>query len=182
MIVPKEIAGYTGNRWPDSGHNATTKSYVEGAVDKVWLPSATELNIKNGKDWNDIEGDSWANPSDEAGSTVFEYFKNYYNYDNPVTGEKNVLIADAIKTIRTDLAQDGKGGNYSIPVYDKGTTTAKTAISDTQNRNTTDNYWTRTPSSYWYNTVRTVTNKGRFGSNSSHDSYNGVRPCVILKY
>lgn len=179
MIVPKQIAGYIGHRWPDSEndpdskHNIATKSYVEGALDKVWLPSVTELNIMNGEDWNNQSDDSWTNPSDEAGSTVFQYFKNYKEYNF-------ATIADAVKAERTTLAKNGMIGNFSIPVYDKGTTTQKTEISTSAN--TSDEYWTRSPGAYWCHAVRIVQSSGEFGICRTRFSHLGVRPCIILKY
>lgn len=180
MIVPKPIAGYTGHRWPDNAHDIATKSYIEGTVDKVWLPSATELNVEKGQDWNSLPDDAWTNPSDDASSTVFEYFKNFLNYTNPVTKTKNTSVAAAIKTQRTTLAKNGMVGNYSIPVYDKGTTTPKTEISVTAN--TSDHYWTRSPRSSYYTSVRGVTSSGSFDSWGTNRSHVGVRPCVMLKY
>lgn len=180
MIVPKVLAGYTGHRWPVNDHDVATKSYVEGAVDKVWLPSVTELNIVNGIDWNKDINDAWTNPSDEAGSIVFEYFKNYGQYANPLTGNMNSSISEAVKTVRTSLAKNGSIGNFSIPVYNKGTTTVKTSISTTAN--TSDQYWTRSPVSYWYRSVRMVDGTGKFSHGSTVYSYGGIRPCVILKY
>lgn len=171
MIVPKIIEGYIGHRWPDNAHDVSTKSYVEGALDKVWLPSATELNIMAGKDWQGLD-DSWANPSDEASSTVFEYFKNK-------SGDE---LKNALKATRTELAKDGKAGNYSIPVYDKGSANVKTAISNQAEINSSDHYWTRSPSSTWYYGVRTVNSSGAFHYNYTHGSDSSVRPCVIIKY
>lgn len=126
----------------------------------------------NGFDWNG-NIDSWTNPSDEAGSTVFEYFKNYKNYGFS-------SVDEAIKANRTPLATNGSAGNYSIPVYDKGTTTTKVAINS--DSNTTDQYWTRSASSHWYGYIRTVHTSGRFYANNTYNSSIGVRPCMILKY
>lgn len=182
MIVPKQISGYIGHRWPDNAHDISTKSYVEGAVDKVWLPSATELNVINGIDWNGYDNDKWTNSSDDTGSTVFEYFKNYSNYTNPVTNTKNSSLTDAVKTVRTSLAKNGMVGNYSIPVYDKGTTNQKTAISTENNINTSDHYWTRSPASPWYTNMRVMLSTGRFSYGATDNSNCGVRPCIILKY
>lgn len=180
MIAPKEIAGYTGHRWPDSKHDISTKSYVEGSADKVWLPSATELNVANGVDWNSSRDDSWTNPSDEASSTVFEYFKNYNQYKNPYSDRINTSLSDALIAKRTSIAANGMIGNYSIPVYDKGTTTAKTEISISEN--TSEHYWTRSPMSYWYTGVRIVHSSGEFSADGTCYSYVGVRPCINLKY
>lgn len=173
MIVPKQIPGYTGHRWPDNAHDIATKSYAEGAVDKVWLPSATELNIMNGQDWNSEANDAWTNPSDESGSTVFEYFKNYQDYGFS-------SITEAVKTTRTNFAKNSFAMNYSIPIYKKGVTDVNTDIHSTNN--STDNYWTRSPMSSWYTSARTVYNSGLFFAHYTTHSYIGVRPCVILKY
>lgn len=173
MIVPKTIAGYTGHRWPDNEFDVATKSYVEGALDKVWLPSATELNIANGVDWNGDIDDAWTNPSDETGSKVFEYFNNYQNYGYS-------SVAEAVKAVRTPFAKNSFAMNYSIPVYLKGTTEINTDIHATSN--STDHYWTRSPSSFWFFSMRTVYSTGSFHSWRSYYSYVGVRPCVILKY
>lgn len=178
MIVPKVIAGYTGHRWPDNQYSIADKSYIEGVTDKVWLASTTELNNMNGQDWNG-NNDYWTNPSDEASSTVFEYFKNYSKYKNPVTNNRNTSVAEALITTRTKLAMDGMAGNYSIPVYEKGTVTPNEAIS--KKTNTSNIYWTRTPSSPWYVNVRVIYT-GRFHAFPTDYSYLGARPCIILKY
>lgn len=173
MIVPKQIAGYTGHRWPDNALDIATKSYVEGAVDKVWLASATELNVMNGQDWNNQSNDTWTNPSDEAGSTIFQYFQNYDKYGFS-------SLSQAVKATRTPFAKNSFAMNYSIPVYKKGTTEVNTDIHTTAN--STDHYWTRSSSSYWFNYVRTVLSSGLFNYDTTFNSAFGVRPCVILKY
>lgn len=180
MIVPKVIAGYIGHRWPDNDNDSSTKSCVEGAVDKVWLPSVTELNVTNGQDWNNQQNDAWTNPSDEAGSTVFEYFKNYNQYKNPYTNRDNTSVADAVKATRTNFAKNSFAMNYSIPVYKKGTTEVNTDINATLN--SSDHYWTRSPSSSWYNRSRIVGSSGSFGFTTHLSSNFGVRPCIIIKY
>lgn len=139
-------------------------------MDMVWLPSVTELNVMNGKDWNGHLDDLWTNPSDEAGSTVFEYFKNK-------AGDE---LSKALQATRTEFAKNSFAMNYSIPVYNKGTTTINTNIHPTGNSN--DYYWTRSAVSYWYNSVRTVIDTGLFNATYTYNSYFGVRPCVILKY
>lgn len=170
MIIPKQIAGYIGHRWPDGAHNLATKSYIEGATDKVWLPSATELNIANATDWNGHVNDSWTTPSDESGSTVFEYFKD-------LSGD---TLTNALKATRTPFAINSFAMNFSIPVYNKGTTTVNSNIHSS--KNSTDNYWTRSPSSYAFAHARLVMDSGLFSHDSSYSSGIGVRPCVILKY
>lgn len=99
----------------------------------------------------------------------FEYFKNLSGDD----------LKDALRATRTPLAHDGKAGNYSIPVYDKGTSNVKTAIAD---KNSSDNYWTRSASSYWCSPVRAVLDTGIIHGYDTHHSTLGVRPCIILKY
>lgn len=173
MIVPKQIAGYIGHRWPDNENDIATKSYIEGAIDKVWLPSATELNVMNGQDWNNQSNDAWTNPSDETGSAVFKYFKDYEKYGFS-------SLAQAVKATRTPFARNSFAMNYSIPVYKKGTTEVNTDIHTTANSN--DHYWTRSPSSTWFSHARFVYSSGLFHAHSTYDSYIGVRPCVILKY
>lgn len=183
-IIPKTIAGYTGNRWPDNAYNTDNKTYIEGVVDKVWLPSATELNVAQGKDWNSEENSSWTNPSDEAGSTVFEYFKNYQNYTNPISNDQtkmNASVTQSLKTVRTEFAKNAYIGNYSIPVYMyRDSTQINTDISDSIN--SSDNYWTRSPSAYQYTVVQVIYSTGQFYSGRTHLSHIGVRPCVILGY
>lgn len=170
LIVPKVISGYIGHRWPDNVHNASLKSYVEGPVDKVWLPSATELNVMNGKDANGQMDDKWTSASDMAGSTVFEYYKN-------LEGDE---LANALIATRTKFAENSFAMNYSIPVYKKGTTAVNTEIHAT--RNSTDQYWTRSSMSYWFTDARLINNLGLFAQVSSCVSDTGVRPCIILKY
>lgn len=43
------------------------------------------------------------------------------------------------------------------------------------------NYWTRSPSSYWYGAARIVHSSGTFGSRDTHTSHIGVRPMVKLR-
>lgn len=163
MIVPKTIAGYTGYRWPNNSNDPQKMSYIEGAVDKVWLPSVAELN-------NIESGDEYTSPSDATNSTVFEYFK----------GKKGTTLKNALKTTRTELAKNSFAMNYSIPVYLHNSTTANTNIHAT--KNSTDQYWTRSPVSAYYTDVRRVNNSGSFNLTNTLYSYIGVRPCVILKY
>lgn len=170
MIVPKVIAGYIGHRWPDMAHDLTTKSYVEGTVDKVWLPSATELNIANAQVVNNQSNDIWTNPSDEASSTTFDYFNEL----------KGSALTNALKAKRTAFAENSFAANYSIPLYKKGTTTINMDIHTSMN--SSDHYWTRSPVSYGYAHVRAVYNSGLFGNDGTYCSNFGVRPCLILKY
>lgn len=163
MIVPKVIAGYTGHRWPNNLNNPQKMSYVESVVDKVWIPSAAELN--------NIEfGDTYTNPSDAAGSTVFEYCR----------GKTGSTLYNALKTIRTELAKNSFAMNYSIPVYLRDSTTVNTDIHATNN--STDHYWTRSARADYYANIRYVPNTGMFSNLSTYASDIGVRPCVILKY
>lgn len=174
MIVPKAIAGYTGFRWPTQTSVASQKTYVEGAVDKVWLPSTTELNIMA------VE-DNYTNPSDEASSTAFEYFKNYTHYKDPLTNTTNTTIANALKTERTDFVRENSFAmNYSIPLYQYNSTAINDDISTSLN--STNYYWTRSPRSYYCHNVRYVGSSGSFDSTGTNDSNIGVRPCIILKY
>lgn len=173
QIVPKSIAGYTGYRWPDDSFDISTKSYVNGALDKVWLASVTELNVENGQDWNGDINDAWTNPSDETGSVVFEYFKNYRDY-----GFNNV--AEAVKAERTVFAKNSYASNFSIPVYKYQSTEINTDIHATNN--SSNHYVTRSPSSPWYDGVRIILNSGRFSHTNTPNSNLGVRPCIILKY
>lgn len=165
LIVPKEIAGYTGIRWPTNVHGVTDMTYVEGAVDKVWLPSTTELNIMGKEDNSTV-------PSDEASSTVFEFFKDKTGTD----------LQNALKTSRTYFVNmNSFAMNYSIPIYQYNSTAINTDIHSTAN--SSDTYWTRSPMSYYYDQVRCVNNTGTFGEyHTTDNSYLGVRPCVILKY
>lgn len=180
MIIPKAIGGYTGNRWPDSTQEISKKSYIEGALDKVWIASATELNIMNGYDWENNLNDAWTNPSDEANSTVFEYFKSWNQYSNPYDrSRKNISLEDSLKAHRTAFALEDRAGNYSIPVYNKGTTIENENIGT---GNTSDNYWTRSPVSSWYTHIRIVGIEGVFPASPTYDSQIGARPCIILKY
>lgn len=168
MIAPKEIAGYTGFRWPAKTHEISAKTYVEGVVDKVWLPSATELNIME-------TGDYFTNPSDASSSTVFKYFKNYhdYNFNN---------IAEAIMATRTPFTENNsKAMNYSIPVYQFQSAAINDDIHETLN--SSDFYWTRSPRTYSYGTVLRVDNMGTFSDILHTDGAPvGIRPCVILQY
>lgn len=93
-----------------------------------------------------------------------------------------MFLTNALKATRTELATDGKAGNFSIPIYDKGTTTVKTAISNQTGINSSNHYWTRSPSSYWFRGSCVVFDTGLFHAWDSNYSYFGVRPCVILKY
>lgn len=161
--MPKSIAGYIGHRWPNINSNPTKMSYVEGAIDKVWLPSAAELN-------NIEVGDPHTNPSDAAGSSVFEYFK----------GKTGAALQNALKTTRTELAMNSFTMNYSIPLYLRNSTSVNTDIHATTN--SSDHYWTRSPMSYNQNHVRFVSNLGAFNPYNTNNSSIGVRPCVILKY
>lgn len=183
VLVPKSIAGNFCHRWPNSSHNIATKQYVEGVVDKVWLPSVTELNIMEGLDWNN-EKDEWTSPSDEAGATVFEYYKNFAQYLNPYDRNRvNTSLFDAMVGKRTEIAKNGACGNYSIPVYLKGSTDENTAISTNSSANTSDRYWTRSPMSPWFFDIRVVeAGTGKFVSFATRYASVGVRPCVILKY
>lgn len=185
LIVPKVIAGYTGHRWPDSALDIAAKGYVEGAYDKVWLASATELNIMNGRDWNNQGNDAWTNPSDESSSSVFQYFMNYSEYINPVTNKKNNSVSEAIRTIRTKFAERSFAANYSIPMYNQlneGETDLSINTDIHAENNSSDHYWTRSPSSPGSSGVRTVLSSGLFTATISNTSHVGVRPCIILKY
>lgn len=182
LIVPKVIGGYVGARWPESKHSVSYKSYIEGALDKVWLPSVTELNVANGTDWTLNTDDAWTSSSDKSSATVFEYFKNYSQYKNPLkTGDgNNQSVAEAIDTKRTDFAKNSYAANFSIPLYKYQTTEINVDINSS--RNSCDHYWTRSPISYWSSDIRIIKNGGLFSPGTSHDSYYGVRPCIILKY
>lgn len=175
MIVPKIIAGYSGFRWPTHNtHEVSEKTYIEGTVDKIWLPSTTELNIMS------VE-DGYTNPSDEAGSTVFKYFKNYKQHTNPITNEVNTTLSNALKSTRTSfVANNSKAMNYSIPVYQYNSTAINTEINEKSN--SSDYYWTRSPMSSYYASVRYVGSTGLFSNNPTSYSNVGVRPCLILKY
>lgn len=164
IIIPKAIAGYTGHRWPNNNNRDPQKmSYIEGSVDKIWVPSAAELN-------NIESGDEYTNPSDASCSTVFEYFK----------GKTGVTLQNALKTTRTELAENSFAMNYSIPVYKYQSTEINIDINATTN--STDHYWTRSPMSYYYSNVRYVTRSGSFSNDGTNTSYFGVCPCVLLKY
>lgn len=164
MIVPKTIAGYTGSRWPNNSHEISEKTYVEGVVDKVWLPSVTELNMMAAEDDN-------TNPSDEVGSTVFEYFE----------GKTGTELQTAIRTTRTPfLSTNSKAMNYSIPVYKFNSTEINEDIHTTNNSD--DYYWTRSPKSNSYSNVRYMPITGSLEYWNTGQSSVGVRPCVILKY
>lgn len=174
MIVPRVIAEYTGFRWPANTHEPSEKTYVEGGVDKVWLPSTTELNIMA------VE-DNYTNPNDEASSTVLEYFKNYAQYINPVSNINNTTLANSLKTVRTNFVKNNsKAMNYSIPVYQYQSTAINENIHITSN--SLDHYWTRSSVSNYSSSVRTVNSSGSFTGTNTNDSTLGVRPCLILKY
>lgn len=182
MIVPRVIGASIAHRWPDSANDVSTNSNIEGIIDKVWLPSATELNIMNGQDWNGSENDAWTIPSDNSTSTVFKYFKNYNQFINPFKtyATNNVSLAEALYSKRTEFAKNSFSANYSIPVYlleSNGINKDIDAV-----RNASDNYWTRSPSSYWFNYMRIVNGMGKFDAGRSSTSYIGVRPCIMLKY
>lgn len=168
MIVPKVIAGYIGHRWP-RGNDVATKSYVDGVVDKIWLPSVTELNVEQGEDWNSLENDDWTNTNDKIGSSTFEYFKRF----------KGSELSKVLTSERTVLAGNGKAGNYSIPVYKKGSTEPIENISE---NNISTYYWTRSIPSYWHEHVRVIRPNGLFSQLQSINSTVGIRPCVTLKY
>lgn len=164
MIEPKSIAGFTGFRWPTNMHETSAKTYVEGTIDKVWLPSATELNIMNAEDY-------YTNPSDESSSTVFEYFKD----------KTDATLNEALKANRTlFVANNSKAMNYSIPVYKYQSTEINDDIHTTLNSG--DYYWTRSPMSNYFSGVRYVSSSGTFNNSDTYNSYVGVRPCIILKY
>lgn len=163
-IVPKTIPGYIGFRWPTGTHEPANMTYVEGAMDKVWLPSATELNIMS-------NNEEYTNPSDEASSTVFEYFK----------GNTGVALQNALKAERTKFVKDNsKAMNFSIPVYKYQSEEINEDIHTTMN--SLDYYWTRSPMPYYCNNVRYVIDSGIFKNHNSDNSHIGVRPCIILKY
>lgn len=174
MILPKVIPGYIGHRWPNNSNDPTKMSYIEGTIDKVWLPSATELNSMS-------VNDEHTNPSDDAGAKVFEYFKNYGKYNNHFMDKLNSSLSEALKTKRSEFVKvDSKSMNYSIPVYKYQSTDINNEISTTAN--SADWYWTRSPMSINYGNVRYVTSSGSFSDYRTYRSYGGVRPCVILKY
>lgn len=174
LIMPKNIPGYTGYRWTNNYNATSERVNVGGAVDKVWLPSATELNIM-------ATNDSYINPSDGSSATVFEYFKSYNQYQNPVSGKINSSLADALKSKRTDfVASDSKAMSYSIPVYEYQSTVVNDDIN--AKSNSTDIYWTRSPRSSDYKSMYTVDNFGLFDVFNTNGSRYGVRPCIILKY
>lgn len=165
MIAPKNIAGYTGVRWPTNVHGATNMTYVEGAIDNVWLPSTTELNLMGNKD-------DFTTPSDEASATVFEYFK----------GKTSTDLQNALKTTRTDFVKANTFAmNYSIPIYQYNSVAINSNIHKTAN--SSDTYWTRSPMSFYYDQVRCVDGSGNFNEyHTTDNSFLGVRPCIILKY
>lgn len=164
MIMPKEIAGYTGFRWPNNAHSPSLKTYIESALDKIWLPSTTELNIM-------ATADGYTNPSDEASSTVFQYFK----------GKSGIVLQISLKAERTAFVKaNSKAMNYSIPVYKYQSTEINEDIHMTSN--SADVYWTRSPVSDNYTVVHRVVSSGEFYGSSTDNSTYGVRPCLILKY
>lgn len=165
MIVPKKIAGYIGYRWPADTNEPSKMSNIDGDLDKVWLPSVTELNVM-ASDYNFI------NASDEAGSTVFQYFRD----------KTDVALHEALKATRTEFViNNSKAMNYSIPVYKYQSTEINEDIHTSLN--SLDYYWTRSPLSNSYSFICYVHDSGLFaydyGSNGSNI---GVRPCIILKY
>lgn len=164
MIVPKEISGYIGFRWPTSTYEASKKTFVEGVVDKVWLPSTSELNIMGAEN-------NEANASDEAASKVFAYFK----------GMTGASLQNALRATRTPLiVANSKAMNYSIPLYQYQSTEINTDIHD--KNNSTDYYWTRSAMSKYSKRVLLVHSSGSFGTYDNFGSDVGVRPCIILKY
>lgn len=173
MIVPKTIAGYTGYRWPDDSISVSAMSYIEGTVDKVWITSSSELG----------DGENEYNSSSEdSSSTAFEYFKNFQLYKNPYNNLNNVTLNSARAGIRSSIlnGDNNTAGNYSIPIYCKGTTAINTDIHGSMNSSNT--YWTRTSASNWSAHMRMVDKNGACGSARPNNSNFGVRPCIILKY
>lgn len=164
MIEPKVIGGYVGHKWPTESSDNTFASYVGGAIDKIWIPSATELNIMNADS-------NYTNSSDVSGSTVFKYFQT--------KTDKN--LEDALKTKRTPFVENNsKAMSYSIPVYKYQSVDINEDIHDKSN--STNNYWTRSPMSSDCRKIRIVKSQGRFDSDITINSIYGVRPCIILKY
>lgn len=133
-------------------------------MDKIWLPSTTELNIMSAED-------NYTIPSDETSSTVFKFF-------NGKSGEE---LQNALKAVRTPfVANNSKAMNYSIPLYQYQSTAVNIDINEKSN--SLDYYWTRSAMSDNYANMRSVNYSGTFGSNYTDYSAFGVRPCMILKY
>lgn len=172
LIVPKVISGYTGFRWPSNNDTVSNMSYVEGAVDKVWIASAIELGATG----------NVANSSDAASACTYEYFKNYEKYLNPFTGEYNKSLMESRCGMRSPLLSSTStlAGNYSVPMYLRGTTDINTDISPENHK--LNYYWTRTPMSRWHFRMQVVSNTGGFDANMTGSAGIGARPCLILKY
>lgn len=173
MLVPRCIPGSVAFRWPTNANNIEAKTYIDGTIDKVWIPSAVELGAVS---------DEYVNSSDNASATTFEYFKNYGLYNNAYDGIKNVSLFHARIAKGTDLliSSNSKVGNFSIPIYKRGSTEINDDIHES--KNSSSNYWTRSALSGWFREMRVVIGAGSLNAYATTSSDLGVRPCIILKY
>lgn len=180
-IVPRVIPGQECHEWPSNANNIDDKITSPTTVDKIWIPSASELNIKEGKDWNDNalngEGNNWSAGSDISGA--FAFFKQYQTVDS---------LTAAIRATGTAFDRNPKVSNFSIPL---DVDNSNIGTSNTQVNNSykdywgdagTRHYWLRTPSSYWFHRIGFVQTTGTFYYGVTNSSHIGARPAMVLSY
>lgn len=183
-IVPRVIPGQECHQWPSNSNYSTKKILAPTTIDKIWIPSANELNIKVGKDSDGNYSDdniniNWTTGSDSSTSNTFTFFKQFQTVDT---------LTAAIRATGTDFDRNPKVSNFSIPldVYE-----SNIGISNTQNDNKykdfwgdagTRYYWTRTVTSNWYSYVNYIRTSGAFSYTNTNHANIGARPAMVLSY
>lgn len=183
-IIPRVIAGQNSHQWPSSGYFMDDKVITPTTVDKIWVPSAAELNIEVGVDWNGQPDDgngnnNWFVGSDNSTSDAFAFFRQFKTIET---------LSSAVRATGTEFDKNPQVSNYSIPL-DVPTSNIGTANSQNEelridywgNKGTRE-YWTRTATSYWSVSVGFIMTSGGFYSSSTYNSGIGARPAMILSY
>lgn len=185
LIVPRVIPGQISHEWPTNNINFTSnKTLTPTTIDKVWIPSTTELNIEQGRDWNgdnynENGGNNWSGSADSSSGTAFAFFRQF---------QTETTFLTAIRATGTEFDRNPKVSNYSIPLdVDQNNIGTNNTQNDQDNKDYWGNtgtryYWTRTPASYLSHGVGYVKNNGYFSYYVTYYSNVGVRPALILSY
>lgn len=183
-IVPRVIPGQECRQWPSGTNLVNDKITSPTTVDKIWVPSATELNIKEGQDWNgnndmNTAGNNWTTGSDNSTNRAFAFFKQFQSVDS---------LTAAIRATGTDFDRNPKVSNFSIPLdvdqSNIGTLNSQidNNFKDYWNNSGTRYYWLRSPASYWFGNNGCILSSGTFYSTSTHGTHFGARPAMVLSY
>lgn len=184
LIVPKVIPGELTHEWPSKQRYTADKSLTPTTVDKIWVPSNSELNISQGMDYNGRPddgngGNNWSVSTDNGSNTAFAFFRQFQTVQS---------LSNAVKASSTDFDRNALVSNYSIPLdVDQSNINASNSkpfdnLTDYWGEIGARYYWTRTPSNNWHNSVGVVEAKGGFTFGTSHFSHIGARPALILSY